>query len=107
MCLSLIAEFLDDFFAVASDFSFGDYEHLDTAEMRLYIEQSVEFLKIVHLSTKMLEGDAVSTIALVVPTILNALACIEDPQVCFSSYIYYMLYSLQLHSINWVTYRLL
>jgi len=71
--------------AIAADRDMKDYEKFNTPEIKIYLSQLVDLLKIVYLATKDLEGDDSATISKIVPIILNALIELEDPEVLFKN----------------------
>lgn len=77
----MASEFFDDIMKIAEDRKFGEYAALNNEETKGYIAQLVEFLEVIHKATKILEGDNLPTIAMVVPTVLNTVAQLETPEV--------------------------
>lgn len=71
--------------AIAADRDMKDYEKFNTPEIKIYLSQLVDLLKIVYLATKDLEDDDSATISKIVPIILNALIELEDPEVLFKN----------------------
>jgi len=66
---------------IAEERNFGAHQNLNNEETRIYIGQLVKLLEIFHMATKYLEGDHLPTVSMVVPTIMNALVQLEDPEV--------------------------
>jgi len=77
----VVFEFFDEIMTIAQDRKFGGYQRLNTTETKTYVGQMVKLLGIIHAATKLLEGNDVPTMAMVIPTILNALVEIERPEV--------------------------
>jgi hypothetical protein len=74
-------ECFDGIMEIAVDRELPRYEEMKKLEIREYLGQIMELLRIVYLSTKELEDDGPATISKIIPTILNALLEIEDPEV--------------------------
>jgi len=79
-------EFFDDVMTIAEDRKFGEHSALNNEGTKKCLSQVVQLLEIVHLATKYLEGDTLPTIAMVIPTILNALIQLESPEVIIFDY---------------------
>lgn len=53
----MVVECFDQIMGVAEDRKIGEYQALNTSEIRVYISQLVKLLEIVHEATKILEAD--------------------------------------------------
>lgn len=55
---------------------------INTTENKLYLQQIVNLLSHFHRATKLLEGDSVPTLSMVIPCILSIILELEEPEVC-------------------------
>lgn len=66
---------------IAEDRQFTDYNKFAKPAFKRYHKQIVALLKIVFLVTKELEGDEPANISKVIPTILDCVLQLEEPEV--------------------------
>jgi bisphosphoglycerate-independent phosphoglycerate mutase (AlkP superfamily) len=70
---------------VAKAIYLPERKKVNTPEMKIYIQQTTDMLGLFYFASKNLESDSVSTIADVIPTILNLLYELETPEVRLSA----------------------
>jgi hypothetical protein len=69
---------------IAADRELEGHEDINTSEIRVYIGQVTKMLELFYFATKNLEGDSTSSIADVIPTVLNLILELENPEVSLS-----------------------
>lgn len=77
----MFEECYDHIMVIANDRKLGNYQKMNEAGSKVYLAQVTKLLKVIFLATKELEGDDLSTSAKVIPTILNTLLELEEPEV--------------------------
>jgi hypothetical protein len=73
---------------IAADRHLSGHEEISTPKMKTYIQQITDMLELFYTTTKNLEGDSISSIAEVVPTVLNLLFELERPMVRLPSNVF-------------------
>lgn len=76
-------ECYDAILGIADVRNIAERIQINKPEHKLYLEQVVSLLEVFYRATKQLESDKPATISKVLPTVLNSLLELEDPQVNF------------------------